>query len=149
VEGNVHANKIYSVLLVDDSEDDRFFLRNAISKSSCFKLLHELCDGEEAVKYLAGKEHFAKREIYPLPDLLVLDLKMPRMNGYEVLLWLQSHPLPSMTIVVLSGSVLHEDLEVSLDLGAHGFWSKTSAAHKQRVMLHEMEALVHKRLTTA
>ena len=79
-------------------------------------------------------------------DLILLDLKMPLMTGYEVLHWLRSHPFPSVLVIVLSGSVLMQDVEVSLALGAHGYWSKTADAAKQKRIADEIEALLDARL---
>jgi len=139
------SKKTYGVLVVDDSEDDRFFLKKALARGHRFHVLAELENGEEAAEYLAGRGKFHRREAPPLPDLLILDLKMPRMNGYELLQWLQSHPVPHMTVVVLSGSNLEGDVEMSMKLGAHGFWTKTSIAEHQWPPLHDIEALMDKR----
>jgi CheY-like chemotaxis protein len=135
----------YGVLVVDDSEDDRFFLRKAVAQFPRFKILHELTDGTDVVAYLTGKGQYGDRKTYPLPDLILLDLKMPYMTGYEVLRWLRSQSFPSITIIVLSGSVLQQDVEASLAMGAHGYWSKTANAEKQRLIATEIEALLDRR----
>jgi CheY-like chemotaxis protein len=139
---STNTKKTYSVVLVDDSEDDRFFLKKAIEQFPRFQLLHELCDGQEAVAYLTGKGEFSQRKKYPLPDLMLLDLKMPRMNGYEVLRWLGAQSFPALTVIVLSGSDLQEDVHTSLSLGAHGYWTKTAQPEKQRKIALEIEALL-------
>jgi CheY-like chemotaxis protein len=138
----MNVKRIYNVLVVDDSEDDRFFLRRAIGQFPRFKLLHELTDGQEAIDYLAGQRQFNQRQTYPLPDLMMLDLKMPRISGYEVLRWLRSQVFPGLTVIVLSGSALQEDVQASLALGAHGYWSKTAVPAKQRLIALEIEALL-------
>ena len=138
----MNAHKNYSVLVVDDSEDDRFFLKKAIAQFPRFKILHELADGTDVVAYLTGNGQYGDRKTYPWPDLLLLDLKMPYMTGYEVLRWLKSQSFPSITVIVLSGSVLQQDVEASLALGAHGYWSKTANAEKQRLIATEIEVLL-------
>ena len=71
------------VLVVDDSENDRFFIRRAIERFPRFQIVGELTDGEEAVEYLSGRGLFADRRKHPIPDLMVLDLKMPRRTGFR------------------------------------------------------------------
>jgi len=134
--------KSYSVLVVDDSENDRLLLKHVVAQFPRFEVLHELRDGLELVRYLGGEAPFADREKYPLPDLVLLDLKMPRMDGFDVLRWLKSRFLPSVKVVVLSGSTLADDVQASLALGAHGYWSKTGSVAQQRVIAAEIEALL-------
>src|SRR3954464_4141460 len=78
------------LLIVDDSEDDRFFLERELKKAlpRC-SIVGIVYDGEAAIDYLSGARRFADRSIFPLPDVIVLDLKMPRVNGYDVLRWLR------------------------------------------------------------
>src|SRR5258706_11960340 len=101
--------KICKILLVDDSEDDRFLLRRALLGNPRFSVVAEVSDGEEAITYLSGEGSYAERDKCPFPDLMLLDLKMPRKNGYEVLEWLQTQSFDDLAVVVLSGSVLPED----------------------------------------
>jgi CheY-like chemotaxis protein len=97
---------------------------------------------QENIQCRLGKGKFSQRKTYPLPDLMLLDLKMPRMNGYEVLRWLGSQSFPGLTVIVLSGSALQEDVHTSLALGAHGYWTKTAQPEKQRLIAIEIEALL-------
>jgi len=139
----------YSVLVVDDSEDDRFFMRNVLHRFPRFKLIGEMCDGEDAILYLSGRDKFRDRAQYPLPDLMLLDLKMPRKTGFDVLEWLRTRSFPGLTVIVLSSSPLAEDVGASLSLGAHGFWTKTSDPKKQNQIVHEVEAILDKRWTSS
>src|SRR5882762_6033411 len=109
----------YTVLLVDDSQDDRFFIRKVLAQSSKFVIIAEARDGQEAIDYLQGN-----REI---PDLMLLDLKMPRKNGFDVLLWIQAANLGNLTVAVMSGSWLAEDITQSTALGAHAYFKKVSS----------------------
>jgi CheY-like chemotaxis protein len=135
----------YSVLVVDDSEPDRFILRRTLQRFPKFKLIAEVEDGEEAIGYLSGKAPFDDRHKNPLPDLMLLDLKMPRKSGFDVLHWLRGHPLPSLTVIILSSSPLAEDIGASLALGAHGYWTKAAAGERQVKIIQEIEELLDKR----
>lgn len=135
----------YSVFLVDDSDDDRLFMRMALERSSKLKIIGEACDGEEAIDYLKGNGPFKDRQAHPLADLLLLDLKMPRKDGFDVLQWLQNHKIEKMTVVITSGSCLAEDVARSTALGADGYFKKTSVRAEQVSMVLSLEELVAKK----
>ena len=81
-----------NVLIADDLEIDRWLLKDAFhSTASCFKVVGEVEDGEQVIAYLAGRGQYADRERFPFPDVLLMDLMMPRKNGFEVLEWLESN----------------------------------------------------------
>ena len=92
----------YTLLVVDDSAGDRFFLRRSLGDDSRLCIIHELGDGEEAVAYLSGEGRFADRAAFPLPDLMLLDLKMPKKSGHEVLAWMRERELSQPIVVVLT-----------------------------------------------
>src|SRR5207249_1366330 len=93
------------ILLAEDREDDIFFIRRAFDRAGIKNPFHVVRDGEEAIRYLAGNDKYSIRDEYPLPSLLLLDLKMPRADGFDVLRWARCHPtLRSLIIVVLTGS---------------------------------------------
>jgi two-component system response regulator len=127
----------YKVLLVDDSPDDRFFERMFLERSSKFVVIGEACDGQEAMDYLQGNGEF--------PDIMLLDLKMPRKNGFDVLQWLQTANLGNLIVAILSGSWLAEDITQSLALGAHAYFKKTSLKEEQEEMIFDIEKLLHER----
>ena len=135
----------FTVLIADDSPDDRFTLRRVIGRLPQFKLIGEVEDGTEVIAYLEGTAAFMDRKKYPMPHLLLLDLKMPRFDGFDVLKWLRSKPMRDLTVVVLSGSSLATDVEASLALGAHGYWTKTSDARKHNLIAEEIATLLDKR----
>lgn len=128
----------YSLLLVDDSEDDRLFIRRAILKQPRLTIVGEVCDGEEAICYLGGRGIYQDREKHPLPDAMLLDLKMPKRTGHEVLQWLHSQPYDEMFIAVVSGSFLPEDVARSMAYGAHAYFKKTALKLEQEAMLREI-----------
>src|SRR6187549_3562882 len=94
----------YLVLMVDDSADDCLLIKMAMGKTERLNFIGRVSDGDELVAYFQGDGPFADRIRFPLPDLLLLDLMMPKRNGFEVLEWLQSQPFEDMIVVVLSGS---------------------------------------------
>src|SRR4051812_19668406 len=99
------------ILLAEDNEDDLLVIRKAFQRSNLLNPVHIVRDGEEAVAYLEGKGKYASRDEYPLPDLLLLDLKMPKVDGFEVLAWVRQHPtLRALCIVVLTTSTDMRDV---------------------------------------
>jgi CheY-like chemotaxis protein len=113
------------VLIADDSENDVIMLRRAFRLASVVTPVQVVTDGEEAIAYLKGEGKFAHRDEYPLPDLLLLDLKMPRKNGFEVLEWLQGQPtLARLRVVVLTTSEDLRDVNRAYSLGAASFLTK-------------------------
>ena len=137
--------KVYAVLIVDDSEDDRFFLRTALDRFPRLNLIGEARDGEEAIAYLSGAGPYRDRQLHPMPDLMLLDIQMPRKTGFEVLQWLRKQGFSALTVIVLSGSPLGQDVEASLALGASGFWTKTAEGEQQRAILCEIEEMLDRR----
>ena len=82
-------------------------------------------DGEEAIAYLKGEGHYANRAEYPLPALLLLDLKMPRKGGFEVLEWIRQEPsLSGLRVVVLTNSTEIRDVNQAYQIGANSFLVK-------------------------
>jgi CheY-like chemotaxis protein len=132
------AKQTYSVLLADDSEDDRLFLRLAISRNPRLTIVGEVGDGEDAISYLAGHGDFENRERHPFPDLLLLDLKMPKKDGHEVLAWLNQQPFEGLFVAVVSGSFLVQDVQRSMALGAHAYYKKNALKEEQEAMIQQL-----------
>src|ERR1700722_8985539 len=126
------AQNTFSVLLVDDSVDDRLFARRALLRNPRFVVVAELCDGEAAIAYLAGEGAYGDRGKYPMPDVVLLDLKLPRKTGHEVLEWIQTQTFDGLQVVVLSGSFLPEDVTRCRELGAHAYFKKEALAEEQQ-----------------
>src|SRR5688572_32346687 len=80
------------ILLAEDNENDISVLRRAFRQARLPALIHEVSDGDEAIEYLEGKGKYARRDEFPVPDLLLLDLKMPRRSGLEVISWVRRQP---------------------------------------------------------
>jgi CheY-like chemotaxis protein len=114
-----------TVLHVDDDPNDTELLRAATLKARVDFILHNVEDGEQALAYLSGTGIYADRVKYPVPSLILLDLKMPRATGFEVLTWIRRHAeLGRIPVVVLSGSELQDDVRQAYDIGANSYLVK-------------------------
>jgi len=121
-------NEMRTILLVDDSENDLILMNLAFKKAEFDCPLQMVCDGEEAIAYLEGDGNYVDRDKYPLPDLVLLDLNMPKKNGFEVLTWVRAQPaLKRIPIMILTASIRTEDVELAYDLGANSFLVKPAA----------------------
>lgn len=110
-------------LLVEDNEDDVFFMKRAFQQAGVHNPLQIVRNGEEAIDYLSGQHDYSDRERYPLPDLIFLDLKMPGLNGFDVLKWMREQSL-IVPVVVLTSSPEEIDRQRALDLGAECYLLK-------------------------
>src|ERR1051326_4416067 len=111
------------ILVAEDEESDVMILRMAVRKAELPNRLIFVRDGQEMIGYLEGAGRYQNRAEYPLPGLLILDLKMPRMTGFDVLAWLAKHPrLNVLPTVVLSSSSHHADIAKAREMGAKEFY---------------------------
>jgi CheY-like chemotaxis protein len=114
-----------AILFVDDDSNDMLLVQRALNKAGLsYPLIHKR-DGEEAIDYLSGNPPYFDRAKHPLPRLILLDIKMPKMNGFDVLGWLQRQPaLAKIPVVILTASVRVEDQSEAEKLGAAGYRTK-------------------------
>ncbi|MCI0539481.1 MAG: response regulator [Verrucomicrobiales bacterium] len=127
---------MFTILHVDDDENDLLLLKNAAQMTQLPVKIVTTSDGDEAINYLTGTGIHADRDHYPLPSLVLLDLKMPRKNGFEVLEWIRSQPdLKRLPVVVFTSSRHGEDMNLGYDRGANSYLIKP-------VMLDELIELV-------
>jgi len=113
------------ILLAEDREDDVLLIRRAFQKADILNPIYVVGDGQEAIAYLAGEGKYANRAEYPLPDLLLLDLKMPRMDGFQVLTWIRQQPsFSTLRVVVLTSSEDFGDVNLAYKQGANSFLVK-------------------------
>jgi len=114
-----------TILLADDEQADFILFRVALQHAGLDHYLAHVTDGQETIDYLSGQVPYADRTQYPFPDLLLLDLKMPRLTGFDVLRWLQHRPeLRKLPVVVFSSSEQPDDMAESRRLGALRYQSK-------------------------
>ena len=117
--------KPFLVLIADDSEADRYFLKRAIHDGAPrLKIIAEVETGTDAVAYLSGQGSFANRDRFPLPQLLLLDSRMPGMSGLDVLKWLQINPVPGLKVAMFADSSGTNLQSKAFELGASFFSSK-------------------------
>jgi len=112
-------------MVVEDREDDIFLMRKAFEKASLTNPLHIVRSGDEALIYLSGEGKYANRAEFPLPILILLDLKLPRMDGFEVLAWIRRQDgIRGIPVVVLTSSTEIRDVNRAYALGANSFFVK-------------------------
>lgn len=114
-----------TVLLVEDSEDDLFMMKMACKRTGIPHELRFVANGEEAMDYLAGRNNFSDRNQFPLPNLVFLDLKLPKVNGHEVLGWIRKQPaLKNLPVVILTSSARNADVTRAYELGVTSYLRK-------------------------
>jgi CheY-like chemotaxis protein len=119
-----------TILIVEDMEDD-FFLKRALSISGITHPLQVAVDGRHALEYLQGKGEFADRSKFPIPFLILLDLKLPYVMGLDVLKWVRQQPDYANTLVVVLTSSQHDkDMEQTFQLGGNGYLIKPATREK-------------------
>ena len=112
-------------LVVEDNEDHVLLIRRAFAKSKVVNPLQVVRTGEDAIAYLEGTGRFSNREEFPLPAVLLLDLKLTGMSGFDVLRWTRQQPnLRALRIVVLTSSSEIRDVNLAYQLGANSFLVK-------------------------
>jgi len=118
-------NGAYTVLLAEDDSNDVLLTQRAFQKAGIANPLRVVTNGEEAVAYLSSESPYGDRQKHPLPALLLLDLKLPRKSGLEVLEWLRGQPgLKRLPVVMLTSSKETSDVNRAYDIGANSYLVK-------------------------
>lgn len=122
-----HMNKNTILLLVEDDPNDVLLVQNEFKDDLAHVRIQHVGDGREAVHYLKGEGRFKKREAHPLPNVILLDLKMPGFDGFDFLKWLHyeaDSALRVIPVIVISSSVLERDIKLAYALGANSYMCK-------------------------
>lgn len=129
-----------TILIVEDDPYDSQLIVRAMKKARIINPVQTVGNGEEAVSYLQGASPYDNREQHPLPTLILLDLKMPLMDGFEFLAWLRSHTkLRNLPVVVLTSSNQTPDIERAYELGANSYLVKPVKSDALVDMLKNVE----------
>lgn len=130
-----------TVLLVEDEPPDIFIMQRAWKKAEFENPLVVVNDGQQAVDYIAGKGRFTDREKYPIPCLMLLDIKLPYLSGLEVVKWLRSYePCATLPAVFLTSSVSDMDIDQAYRLGGNAYLVKPPTPEKLVQMLQDLKA---------
>jgi CheY-like chemotaxis protein len=119
----------FPILLVEDNRDDVFFVQRAFYTAQIKHPLFTVEDGEQAMEYLSGTGRYTDRTVYPMPRLILADLKMPRVNGFDLVAWIRKAPhCRFIPIVILSSSALPGDVNRAYIVGANAYMIKPADA---------------------
>src|SRR5262249_14772430 len=111
-----------TILFAEDSEDDMLLIQRGFEKAQFPFALQFATDGVIATEYLRGLNRFADRARFPVPVMLLTDLKMPRMDGFQLLSWVRSQEQwRELPVIVITGSEQSEDCQRAMDLGANSY----------------------------
>jgi CheY-like chemotaxis protein len=141
-------NRDFTILLFEDDDNDAFLVQRALKRADIHNPVHRVRDGQEGIDYLSGVAPYDDRSRYPFPRVVLLDLKMPRKSGMEVLEWLKTHPEHKVIpTIIFTASREQQDIVRAYGLGANCFMAKPSKfedlEHLVRT-LHEFWGLCEK-----
>ena len=136
-----HSRHPKVFLLVEDDEHDAFFVEREFKTAPQDICLKVVRDGQEAIDYISAEGRFADRNQYPIPNVILLDLKMPRLNGFEFLQWLRrsaANGLKTIPVIVMSSSNLNQDVSRAYELGANSYLVKPVQWKKFKELIAEL-----------
>ncbi len=128
-----------TILVVEDTEDDVFFLKRALKSVSISNPVQVVDDGQKAIDYMAGNGIYADRAAYPLPFLVLLDLKLPYIMGLDVLKWIRGRrEFDDVIVAVLTSSQQDNDLTETTRLGGNFYFVKPPSAQKLSELVQKL-----------
>ncbi len=123
------TSEFSGILLVEDDENDVFLMQRAMSKANVSNPVYVVTNGQEAIDYLSGLGRFSDRTTYPLPRCIFLDLKLPFIDGFEVLEWIRTQPsLEQINVLILTSSGEERDRQRATELGVKAYLVKPPTA---------------------
>lgn len=125
-------NSARVILLVEDGEDDIFFLKHSFAEAEIANPIRVAKDCAEAIRYLGGEGEFANRSNHPLPVLVLLDLKLPDRSGLELLQWVRKTNIRSMPVIVFTASSNINDVKAAYEAGAASYVVKPLTIEERR-----------------
>ena len=133
----------FVMLVADDDANDLALLKLAVElgarKAGIRITVQAVEDGETAIAYLSGGGKFARRDIFPFPDIIVLDLKMPGLDGLDILEWLGNNDeYRRIPKIMLSGSGQERDVEEAYRLGVNTYFQKSANFDEFKELIHDM-----------
>ena len=129
------------ILLVEDDSNDILFIQRAFRQTKFENSMQVVRDGDEAVAYLSGEGKYANRSLYPLTGMILLDLKLPRRSGLEVLEWLRIQPvLKRIPVVILTSSKENNDVNKAYDIGVNSYLLKPVNYNALNEMIETLNA---------
>ena len=118
-----------TILLVEDEASDAALLRMGFEKAKVLNPIVHLSNGDDALLYLEGRGRYADRTTFPLPVLILLDLKLPGMTGFQLLQWMRTRSdVRRIPVVVLTNDDASETINAAYDLGANSYLVKPGGA---------------------
>ncbi len=129
------------ILQAEDDENDVIFLKYVFKNAGIPNPLYSVADGREVVDYLSGTGAFGDRVTYPIPTLIFLDLKMPRMDGLDTLQWIRAHSVfRSLTVIMFTASASQQDINRAYELGANSFIIKPAGTEELTTLFRSLHA---------
>lgn len=116
---------MWNVLYVEDEENDAYFMRRSFARAGLETCLQVVDDGQAAIDYISGRGVFANRQKYPMPSMVLLDLNLPTVSGFQVLKWIRQQPqLQELPVIIFSSSPREEDKSRAKELDADDYLEK-------------------------
>lgn len=135
-----NASLSKTILVVEDDQNDLLFLERALKRTNFNKPLQVVTHGDSAIEYLEGTGAYRDRELHPMPNLVLLDLKLPGKSGFEVLTWMRRQPrFKKLRITVLTGSSLTIDVYRAYEMGADSYLVKPVTTEKLAEMIQRLK----------
>ena len=134
------SGRALNILLVEDNPDHAELVRRSLERFQFANFLHHVEDGEAALDFIFGRAKYANRLLFPQPDLVLLDLRLPRVDGLEVLRHVKGHPtLHTTPIVVLTTSDAERDVAMAYEYHANSFVTKPVDYQRLSQLIKDLE----------